>query len=356
MKARFVAGVVLSLLMLTSVSAWAAPKKSGKGKVKEKTPAAAVVKAKATAPVKSTGKSAKAAKKSTKVNGTTVPASWVEVSSEKAQVTPHETAAPAANGKVKAQESRVKALGGLSRFIASGIPLAEVRDGRIKAVGGAKLPCGAKANWAKTNSRWQALDAWGKPAGVLSVGGSGKFDGTGCHRVWFAEGTGRDGMGVFVSTGSGYSAAASAEWKVDDVHKKLFDKFYTSQEGAWVDGKVDNAHARRTLYFQLPKQVTAEEGSPTEKRPIHWAVSGGPVLVVAYVGSNGQWKVGHVLPPNGKVNAYEPLAVMDMNGDGMPEIVVHEEAGGVFSDRVLSFDAGSMRWETAVEGPGGATR
>ncbi|NJS15129.1 MAG: ABC transporter substrate-binding protein, partial [Sphingopyxis sp.] len=32
-----------------------------------------------------------------------------------------------------------------------------------------------------------------------------------------------------------------------------------------------------------------------------------------------------------------------------------EEAGGVFTDRVLSFDPASMRWETAIDGPGGAT-
>ncbi|MEZ4294536.1 MAG: hypothetical protein R3B70_06140 [Polyangiaceae bacterium] len=249
-----------------------------------------------------------------------------------------------------------KGSGGATRFLASGVPLTEVRDGRLQAVGSAKLPCGARSRWAKVSSKWSALDAWGRVTGTLTISGSARYDATGCRRVSFSEGTGQDGLGVFVAEGSGYVAGTSAEWKAGEASRKRFERLYSAQESAWVEGKLSPVAGRRTMYFSLPAQEASVEGAPTVRRPERWAVSGGRVLVVGYEGAGGAWKVGHVLPPNGKANAYEPLAVMDMNGDGLPEIVVHEEAGGVFSDRVLSFDAGTMRWESAVVSPGGATR
>lgn len=244
-----------------------------------------------------------------------------------------------------------------SRFLASGVPLAEVREGRFKGVGSGALPCGPRARWARVTSRWIALDAWGQATGTLSIGGSERYAGTGCHQVWFSEGTGQDGRGVLVAEGSGYSARPSAEWKADEASRKRFDRLYSKEEKAWTEGGgAGSATGRRTLFFALPAQASSVEGAPTQRRPVRWAVSGGRLLVVAYVGASGAWKVAHVLPPNGKANAYETLAVLDMNGDGLPEIVVHEEAGGVFTDRVLAFDPASMRWETAVESPGGASR
>lgn len=260
------------------------------------------------------------------------------------------------NDDASHKASKVSKTPALSRFIAAGIPLAEVRDGRLVNVGTSKKPCGTKNHWAKKGGSWTALDAWGQVTGTLTVAGSDRYEGTGCHRLSFAEGNGKDGLGVFVAKGSGYSPAPSARWNPASDVVKRFEHLYTTQTTAWVDGKPESTGPHgKTLFFNLPKQEGSVEGAPTLRRPTHWAVTGGRVLVVAYVGATGAWKVGHVLAPNGKDHAYEPLAVLDMNGDGLPEIVVHEEAGGVFTDRVLSFDAGTMRWEKAVESPGGAT-
>ncbi len=364
MKARLVAGILASLLVFAASSADAAPKKRG-GKHGTKPAAATVTGVTKHAAVPGHAKKSKGSRrgKTAAPQGATRPAALITPEADKAAVHRDKTvAAPdrtAGLDKTSPDPRPAKsaAAPGLSRFLASGVPLAEVREGRLERVGSAKLPCGTKSRWAKAKSRWQALDAWGRVTGTLTVGGSERYDGTGCHQLWFSEGTGQDGRGVFVAEGSGYTAGASAEWKADADQKTRFDRLYSAQEGAWIEGKVDHAVAgRRTLFFQLPAQETLDGGAPTQRRAARWAVSGGRVLVVGYVGASGAWKVGHVLPPNGKVNAYEPLAVLDMNGDGLPEIVVHEEAGGVFTDRVLSFDPASMRWETAIDGPGGASR
>ncbi len=360
MKTRIVAGLVASLALFTATSADAGPKKHAPGgatqhaaisatssKKAHKTRSASHSKKKASssatkpASLSTTGSSSATKSASLSTNGSS---SATKPASLSTPVTPTH------------RSSRVSSIPALSRFIASGIPLTEVRDGRLESVGTKKQPCGARSRWAKKGSVWTALDAWGQVAGSLTVSGSDRYDGTGCHQVSFAEGTGKDGLGVFVAKGSGYSPAPSARWNPAGDVVKHFEHLYSAQATAWVDGKTDaTADHGKTLFFQLPKQQGSVEGAPTSRRPTHWAVAGGRVLVVAYVGATGAWKVGHVLAPNGKDHAYEPLAVLDMNGDGLPEIVVHEEAGGVFTDRVLSFDAGTMRWEKAVESPGGAT-
>jgi hypothetical protein len=371
MKARLIAGLLASVLVFAVSTADAAPRRRG---AKHPTKPAAATTADSAAtkgavlregkPKRKAGakRRPKAPKEAAKL-GATRPASLMTPESESAARAAKtagrfETPAVAtAEKQASSRPAKAAAAPGQSRFVASGVPLAEVRQGRLERVGSGRLPCGTKSRWAKAKSRWQALDAWGRVTGTLTVGGSERYDATGCHQIWFSEGTGQDGRGVFVAEGSGYTAGASAEWKVDEGQKKRFDRLYAAQQGVWVEGKAEAAaEGRRTLFFTLPAHEAAAEGAPTQRRPARWAVSGGRVLVVGYVGANGAWKVGHVLPPNGKQNAYEPLAVLDMNGDGLPEIVVHEEAGGVFTDRVLSFDPASMRWETAIDGPGGASR
>lgn len=372
MKTRLIAGLVASVLVLAASSADAAPKRRASKRATRPAAAADAGETRNAAVPAKEGKSrpkvkgkrrGKAVKQATK-RGATRPASLMTPESEsaaraeKASVRAEKAAAHVEDTAPASEARSAKAAApGLSRFLASGVPLAEVRKGRLAPVGSAKRPCGAKESWAKTRSRWHALDAWGRIAGTLVIGGSERYEGTGCHQVWFAEGAGHDGRGVLVAEGSGYTAGPSAEWKADAEQKRRFDRLYAAQEGAWVDGRAGKpSHERRTLFFELPAQEADAEDAPTQRRPARWAVSGGRVLLVGYVGATGAWKVGHVLPPNGKANAYEPLAVLDMNGDGLPEIVVHEEAGGVFTDRVLSFDPASMRWETAVDGPGGASR
>ena len=375
MKTRIALGLVASLAVLLTATpdAEAGTKKRGDN---------GETKAAVSAPAKK--KAAATKKKRTKKAGETKAAASAGATKPASLVTGAVVAAPAAKKGAASSAAATKrasvvssaaatkqatlvtpaaakkgAAAGISRFLASGVPLAEVREGRLAEVGTKKRPCGSKGRWAKASSRWHALDAWGRITGTLTVGGSDRADGSGCHQVRFSEGTGHDGLGVFVAAGSGYSAGASAEWKPEADVAKRFDALHAAQEVAWVDGKIDRSTEqarRRTLYFELPKQEGSVEGAATQRRPTRWAVSGGRVLLVGYVGANGTWKVGHVLSPASKDDAYEPLAILDMNGDGLPEIVVHEEAGGVYVDRVLSFDAGTMRWENAVASPGGASR
>jgi hypothetical protein len=243
------------------------------------------------------------------------------------------------------------------------VPLATVDGKAIRSVGKRGKECGAAARWANPKSRWHAVDAWGQTTGLFEVTGSETFDVTQCNEVSLSSRSGKPGVGLFVSDDSGYTPGGSAAYSATVLEKKRFERFLGAMESEWVNQKPLGKlvpWTKRTVFFQfaMPKDPSAEgrvdgAGKPLE-RPKHWAVAGGPMLVVAYLGSGGRWKAASVKTPLGVADSYVPVAVFDMNGDGIPEIVVRASDGASFADRVLSLHPETMSWEEAAESPGGA--
>jgi hypothetical protein len=243
------------------------------------------------------------------------------------------------------------------------VPLATVQERAIHSVGKRGVECGDAGRWASPGSRWHAVDTWGQKTGVYEVSTAEAFDVTACREVSFTARSGKPGAGLFVSDDSGYAPPTSAAYSASVGEKKRFSHFLGGMESSWVNqkplGKVV-PWEKRTLFFQFdpPKEASWDgrvdgAGKPLE-RPHRWAVAGGPMLVVAYLGDKGHWKAASVKTPLGIADSYTPIAVFDMNGDGIPEIVVRSNDGPNFADKVLRFHAGTMSWEEAAESPGGA--
>jgi hypothetical protein len=243
------------------------------------------------------------------------------------------------------------------------VPLATVEGKAIRSVGKRGKECGAASRWALPKSRWNAVDAFGRPTGVFEVASSETFDVTGCNEVSFSPRSGKPGVGLFVSGDSPYSPGESASYSASALEKKRFEHFLGAMEGSWVNQRPLGKSVpwgKRTLFFQFPPPKDASldgrvdgAGKPIEQ-PKHWAVAGGPLLVVAYLGDKGHWKAASVKSPLGLADSYTPLAVFDMNGDGIPEIVVRVVDGASFADKVLALDTATMTWEAVAESPGGA--
>jgi hypothetical protein len=242
------------------------------------------------------------------------------------------------------------------------VPLATVQGKAIRSVGKRGKECGATGRWANPHSKWHAIDAWGQRAGVFEVTSSEAFDVTGCREVAFTARSGKPGAGLFVSDDSGYAPGASVADIASVPEKKRFERFLGALEGSFVNqrplGKLV-PWSKRTMFFRFdaPRDKSVEgrvdgAGKPIE-RPRRWAVSGGPILVVGYLGEKGQWKAATVKTPLGLADSYQPVAVFDMNGDGIPEIVVRVTDGPTFADHVLSLDPATMTWSEAAESPGG---
>ena len=265
----------------------------------------------------------------------------------KAKIAPVEKDAKVRDDEAQATKKRAKPSFWLAT--APHVPLALVDGEAIKAVGERGKTCGPESRWAAPLSHWKAVDSFGQVTGVFRVAGSDLYDVTQCHEVFF-EGQKGEGPGVlFVSEDSGWAPGKSAMWKPSLAEKKHFERFVGGVEQSFIDKKptgLAGPLGRRTLYFDLPA---------TEGRPQHWAVSGGPILVVAYLGAHGHWKASTVRPPLGLARSYKPVSVLDMNGDGVPELVYHSDDGPSYADAVLSLNPASLGWDDAALSPGGAT-
>jgi hypothetical protein len=232
------------------------------------------------------------------------------------------------------------------------VPLAIVDGPAIHSVAVGPKACGAEKRWAKPKSHWKAVDEWGQVAGSFEVAKSEPYDGNRCREIFFKGQPANQPPVLFVSEESGWKASPSVAWAPSEQDVKRFDHIVSSIDELWVNGKPKGKLTPltdRTLFFQAP----AVEGS--DKHPTKWAVSGGPVLVVAYLGEHGHWKASEVKAPIGRADAYKPVGVFDMNGDGVPEIVYHMADGLNAADNVLSLDGASMTWTDAASSPGGAT-
>jgi hypothetical protein len=246
------------------------------------------------------------------------------------------------------------------------VPLAVVEGKAMHGIGKRGKSCGGPL-WTEPNKAWRAVDAWGRFAGDFVVKGSERDDSTTCREVSFlpaSDDTKTPAPGLLVSAHSGYQPPKeTARYAPSVAEKKRFERFLGAMESAFVDhrplGKVV-PWGKRTMFFQVtpPKDASWDgrvdgAGKPIE-RPTRWAVSGGPILVVSYLGEHGQWRAATVKPPLGLTDSYLPVAVFDMNGDGIPEIVYQASDGPSFADTVMALDAAKMAWEDAVESPGGS--
>ncbi|MFO0757672.1 MAG: hypothetical protein U0359_14340 [Byssovorax sp.] len=231
------------------------------------------------------------------------------------------------------------------------VPLAVVDAGVIHGVTPGPKTCGAEKRWARPKSHWRAVDEWGQVTGSFEVQKSLPFEDKSCREVFFKGQPASQPPVLLVSEDSGWKPGASAAWTPSEQEARHFERMASAVDELWVNGKPKGKVAplaQRTLFFQM--------ASGESKRPTHWAVAGGPVLMVAYLGEHGHWKMAEVKSPLGKGDAYKPIGVFDMNGDGMPDIVYHVSDGPNAADGVLSLDAASMSWIDAAMSPGGATR
>lgn len=147
-----------------------------------------------------------------------------------------------------------------------------------------------------------ALDAWGAPAGraVMLPVDQGTSSASG---VWSPIAvrllSGGAGAGIYVSDAPAATTAA-APWTPSAAERAGF--------AALSRGSP--------IFFR----VIAPRGGAPER----FGIAGGRTLVVGYLDASGAWSRAYVRSVRGHV--FDSQAVLDMNGDGMPEIIFREGA------------------------------
>lgn len=255
---------------------------------------------------------------------------------------------------------------GATRWIATKphVPLAiSDADGIDEATGACCAP------WAHLGDRYHALDAYGQIVGKAAIDGGEGYDVTRCYELSFAIESGEPGIGLFASADGSYKPPASAQWKATgdqlaslaELDKAIFsmvidEKDWRERVEHWPDaGKLPGPITPRVLLFQVvhPKQDSESDEAPNVVR---YAAVGGIALYLARLETSGRWVLVHTelemsSTEWGPPAPYQPLAAIDMDGNGYPELLYQWNEGPAWADVVVS----APEWQQLAESIGGAT-
>lgn len=209
--------------------------------------------------------------------------------------------------------------------------------------------CGPRARWAMVGSRWHALDGWGQIIGDARVSNRFIYDVTRCAELSMSHVRGAGENTLYVSLDSAWRPSAPAAFTPSAAAAAAFARL--------IAARLDDRSVRRaTLHPEcaaLGERVRFFTGPAGARYAIGTSNVG---YLVAKLDEN-RWSplISEVTSPHEPDNyrCYRPVAVFDMNGDGMPEVVLRQSAGEAWGDLVVG-RAGDGSWRVLALSPGSA--
>ncbi len=208
-------------------------------------------------------------------------------------------------------------------------PFAAARAGKIDAV---DLAC--CASWARAGATWTVVDRLGAPIADAAIS-TQDDDASTCAEISRSAPGGKKGSGLIVRG----AVKPQAPFAPTPAQRAALAKTVASVEKEHVPAR---SWACLTMPFPVDLRTIAFTVERGDGEPQRWAVVGGEALVVAKLESDGTWspKLVRATAPDGcHPQAYVARAVFDADGNGRPEIFVHEEVGDAASELVLSIGA-----------------
>jgi hypothetical protein len=213
------------------------------------------------------------------------------------------------------------------------------------------------APWSGTEQVWTALDRFGQVAGTARVAKSEYFYFSECLELQLQTLSGTRGVDLWVSAAGSFSPAPSAAWRPKAAEQRGLSTLVKTLEGAMVPGP--DAPSCETKVAPLNSRALFYRSRESDDRVHDRAVIGGPLLIIAERDSRrgGAW-IASFVDTNGATAClpaqFSPKAVVDMNQDGVPEVVVHTDEGPIFGDLVYGFQQ-LGGWQVVARGVPGST-
>jgi hypothetical protein len=230
-----------------------------------------------------------------------------------------------------------------------------------KGIASADIEC--CASFSKLGSQWHAIDAYGQIAGTIEIDGGEGYDVSQCWELSTKVRSGNEGVGLYVDLD--WKPGKSARWVPSVERKARLATTVGTLESAMVptsDWPCDGGEP--ALAFDARALFFTTKADADDKAVSHWAVVGGSILVIARLEDEGKkterWIAHHVNNDSASTcskRVHRPLAVVDMDGDGQPEVIVHDDYGDSYGESVLGIRgfAGWAKWDEIASSVGGST-
>jgi hypothetical protein len=211
---------------------------------------------------------------------------------------------------------------------------------------------GCCAAFARTGTRWNAIGRHGEVTGTAIVTGGAGNDISQCYELSLRIIDGSAGVDLYVSEQGMVRPRPSEPWMPSPEQEHGFRRFAQRAELVLARGveaapaDASQSLAARTLFFLM----RGDDGEPVP----HAVVGGSSLFIAALEG--GQWTLRYVntwIRPWAK--AYRPVSIVDVDGDGAPEVIVHRDEQESWDDLVLGLDLFTGAWQELASGVGGSS-
>jgi len=213
----------------------------------------------------------------------------------------------------------------------------------------APLGCGPRARWATVGSRWHALDGWGQIIGDAQVSSRSIYDVTRCAELSMSKVRGAGENTLYVSIDSAWRPAAPAAFTPTAAAAAAF--------ATLIAARLDDRGVRHAALHPECAALAERVRFFTGPAGARYAIGTSNVGYLLAKLDQNSWSplISEVTTPHEPDNyrCYRPVAVFDMNGDGLPEVVLRQSAGEAWGDLVVG-RAGDGAWRVVALSPGSA--
>lgn len=214
--------------------------------------------------------------------------------------------------------------------------------------------------WRDKARVWTTVDAHGRPVGKARIEDDSYYDVTDCHEPVFEQIEGDPGVGLYAAADGGYRAPPPRPWTPGKAELAALETFAEA-----LDALVGIEPPQEPELEVTPLGAVVDRAvffrSATGERKGGYVAVGGLYLFIASTDGDGRWRLEHVEQSEFRfassgMQVYRVLAAFDMDGNGDPEVIVHETTGGGegFRDMILT-NEGGPGWRLVLYGIGGAS-
>ncbi|PCJ64876.1 MAG: hypothetical protein COA58_11420 [Bacteroidetes bacterium] len=234
------------------------------------------------------------------------------------------------------------------------VPFAVIDNDTISSAG--QFYC---EEWANAQTEWYNLNEFGEIVGTSKVVSKDFYDVTKCYELELKTTIGLDGIGLYTSKNVDWEVDSSQIWAPLPEEKMKLDTFLFKMNELVIDhGKpsyVDTLEGKY-IYFKIPANKNENKNYFPNTRCV---VYGKRYLVIAYLNNQNEWTLAHLENEytNNDYKLFTPIALIDIDKDGIPEIIYQDSLGHAFWDKILKIENIETidSWKVEATSVGGAT-